>query len=129
VFGCGVSVQHDSGPQCVPTINNPNFAAGNYIMFASATSGDRSNNHNFSQCSIGNMTLVRLISATVDVHNSIKIYTNPHPFPQILFPSSPIPVQFHFHPIFSTDLLCRQLHNVCTNKVVPIPVSSHLIQQ
>ena len=53
-----VSVQHDSGPECVPTIVNPNFPGGNYIMFASATSGDRPNNHNFSLCSIGNMTLV-----------------------------------------------------------------------
>jgi len=51
-------VQHDSGPECVPTIVNPNFPDGNFIMFASATSGDRPNNHNFSTCSIGNMTLV-----------------------------------------------------------------------
>jgi len=57
----GLAMQHDSGPDCVPTIVNPNFAGGNYIMFASATSGDRPNNHNFSLCSIGNMTLVSCI--------------------------------------------------------------------
>ena len=55
-------IQHDSGPECVPTIVNPNFPDGNYIMFASATSGDRPNNHNFSMCSIGNMTLVSSLS-------------------------------------------------------------------
>jgi len=54
-------LQHDSGPECVPTIVNPNFPGGNYIMFASATSGDRPNNHNFSLCSIGNMTLVWMV--------------------------------------------------------------------
>jgi len=49
---------HDSGPQCVPLLANPNDPNGNYIMYASATSGDRLNNHKFSVCSIGNMTLV-----------------------------------------------------------------------
>jgi hypothetical protein len=49
--------QHDAG-SCVPTSTNPNEPAGNYIMFASATSGDRSNNNKFSECSIRNMTNV-----------------------------------------------------------------------
>lgn len=49
---------HDSGDVCVPSQSNPNNPHGNYIMFASATSGDKPNNHNFSICSSGNMTLV-----------------------------------------------------------------------
>ena len=31
---------------------------GNYIMFASATSGERPNNSKFSNCSIGNISAV-----------------------------------------------------------------------
>lgn len=50
--------QHDSGHSCVPTITDPNDPNGNYIMFASATSGDRANNDDFSSCSIRNMTQV-----------------------------------------------------------------------
>jgi disintegrin and metalloproteinase domain-containing protein 10 len=49
---------HDSGDICVPSQNNQNNPNGNFIMFASATSGDKPNNHNFSSCSIGNMTQV-----------------------------------------------------------------------
>jgi len=49
---------HDSGDTCVPSLSNSNHGNGNYIMFASATSGDKTNNHNFSSCSIGNMTQV-----------------------------------------------------------------------
>ncbi|XP_055333789.1 disintegrin and metalloproteinase domain-containing protein 10-like [Paramacrobiotus metropolitanus] len=36
----------------------PNGAAGNYIMYPSATNGDRPNNDKFSPCSIENMTAV-----------------------------------------------------------------------
>jgi hypothetical protein len=53
-----VYLQHDSGPDCVPTTEDPNHQEGNFIMFASATSGDRANNHKFSTCSISNITLV-----------------------------------------------------------------------
>lgn len=44
---------HDYPPECRP--GGPN---GNYIMFASATSGDRPNNSKFSSCSIGNISNV-----------------------------------------------------------------------
>ncbi|CAH1186905.1 unnamed protein product [Phyllotreta striolata] len=44
---------HDYPPECRP--GGPN---GNYIMFASATSGDRPNNSKFSTCSVGNISNV-----------------------------------------------------------------------
>ncbi|XP_050507838.1 disintegrin and metalloproteinase domain-containing protein 10 isoform X2 [Diabrotica virgifera virgifera] len=44
---------HDYPPECRP--GGPN---GNYIMFASATSGDRPNNSKFSSCSVGNISNV-----------------------------------------------------------------------
>lgn len=34
------------------------FLLGNYIMFASATSGERPNNSRFSNCSVGNISSV-----------------------------------------------------------------------
>ncbi|KAL1505705.1 hypothetical protein ABEB36_005210 [Hypothenemus hampei] len=44
---------HDYPPEC-----RPGGFEGNYIMFASATSGDRPNNSKFSSCSIGNISNV-----------------------------------------------------------------------
>ncbi|VEN50763.1 unnamed protein product [Callosobruchus maculatus] len=44
---------HDYPPEC-----RPGGPSGNYIMFASATSGDRPNNSKFSSCSIGNISNV-----------------------------------------------------------------------
>ncbi|KAL3277841.1 hypothetical protein HHI36_013182 [Cryptolaemus montrouzieri] len=44
---------HDYPPECRPGGLN-----GNFIMFASATSGDRPNNSKFSTCSIGNISNV-----------------------------------------------------------------------
>uniref|UniRef100_A0A1B6CER3 Peptidase M12B domain-containing protein n=1 Tax=Clastoptera arizonana TaxID=38151 RepID=A0A1B6CER3_9HEMI len=44
---------HDYPPDCRPGGLN-----GNYIMFASATSGDRPNNSKFSSCSVGNISNV-----------------------------------------------------------------------
>uniref|UniRef100_A0A6P7FQB9 Disintegrin and metalloproteinase domain-containing protein 10 n=1 Tax=Diabrotica virgifera virgifera TaxID=50390 RepID=A0A6P7FQB9_DIAVI len=46
-------IKHDYPPECRP--GGPN---GNYIMFASATSGDRPNNSKFSSCSVGNISNV-----------------------------------------------------------------------
>lgn len=45
--------QHDYPSEC-----RPGGVNGNYIMFASATSGDRPNNSKFSTCSIGNISNV-----------------------------------------------------------------------
>lgn len=47
------SLQHDYPQECRPGGLN-----GNYIMFASATSGDRPNNSKFSPCSIRNISNV-----------------------------------------------------------------------
>ena len=48
--------QHDDGKECTPyTEPNPD-KNGNYIMFASATSGDRKHNSMFSTCSKGNIS-------------------------------------------------------------------------
>uniref|UniRef100_A0A348G5Z3 ADAM10 endopeptidase n=1 Tax=Odontomachus monticola TaxID=613454 RepID=A0A348G5Z3_ODOMO len=44
---------HDFPPEC-----RPGGMDGNYIMFASATSGNRPNNSKFSKCSIGNISNV-----------------------------------------------------------------------
>ncbi|XP_031334981.1 disintegrin and metalloproteinase domain-containing protein 10 isoform X3 [Photinus pyralis] len=44
---------HDYPPECRPGGLN-----GNFIMFASATSGDRPNNSRFSGCSVGNISNV-----------------------------------------------------------------------
>ena len=50
---------HDYPEECRPGGNN-----GNYIMFASATSGDRENNNKFSPCSVKNISAV--LDAVVD---------------------------------------------------------------
>lgn len=50
---------HDSGPLCAPYGTNRKEAEdGNYIMFASATMGDKPNNDDFSVCSLDNITRV-----------------------------------------------------------------------
>jgi hypothetical protein len=46
-------LQHDYPQEC-----RPGGSSGNFIMFASATSGDRPNNSKFSSCSIGNISNV-----------------------------------------------------------------------
>lgn len=52
-------IGHNFGsPHDYPAECRPGGPAGNYIMFASATSGDRPNNSRFSQCSVGNISAV-----------------------------------------------------------------------
>ena len=51
--------QHDYPAHC-----RPGGQEGNYIMFASATSGDRFNNNKFSNCSKHNVS--RVLDAIVD---------------------------------------------------------------
>lgn len=53
IWECFSNFQHDYPPDCRPGGLN-----GNFIMFASATSGDRPNNSKFSSCSIGNISNV-----------------------------------------------------------------------
>lgn len=50
---------HDYPPEC-----RPGGGRGNFIMFASATSGDRDNNNKFSPCSVKNISAV--LDAVVD---------------------------------------------------------------
>ena len=45
--------QHDTTAEC-----SPGGSAGNYIMFARATSGDKTNNRRFSPCSRSKMNAV-----------------------------------------------------------------------
>ncbi|KAL4708304.1 hypothetical protein ACJJTC_007710, partial [Scirpophaga incertulas] len=52
-------IGHNFGsPHDYPSECRPGGTAGNYIMFASATSGDRPNNSRFSACSVGNISAV-----------------------------------------------------------------------
>lgn len=52
-------IGHNFGsPHDYPLECQPGLPDGNYIMFASATSGDKKNNAQFSRCSINNITLV-----------------------------------------------------------------------
>ncbi len=46
-------MQHDYPQEC-----RPGGVRGNFIMFASATSGDRDNNNQFSHCSKSNISAV-----------------------------------------------------------------------
>jgi len=52
-------IGHNFGsPHDYPDSCHPGGAKGNYIMFASATSGDRDNNNKFSACSVKNISAV-----------------------------------------------------------------------
>nr|CAG4648533.1 EOG090X02I4 [Polyphemus pediculus] len=52
-------IGHNFGsPHDYPSHCRPGDQNGNYIMFASATSGDRPNNSKFSNCSVGNISSV-----------------------------------------------------------------------
>lgn len=52
-------IGHNFGsPHDYPSECRPGGQQGNFIMFASATSGDRPNNSRFSSCSIGNISQV-----------------------------------------------------------------------
>ncbi|XP_022900053.2 disintegrin and metalloproteinase domain-containing protein 10 isoform X1 [Onthophagus taurus] len=52
-------IGHNFGsPHDYPSDCRPGGQTGNFIMFASATSGDRPNNSKFSTCSVGNISMV-----------------------------------------------------------------------
>ena len=60
--------QHDKGVQCAPYGSSQVDAnKGNYIMYASATSGDKVHNSMFSPCSKDNIT--RVLDAVVNRRN------------------------------------------------------------
>ncbi|XP_038058240.1 disintegrin and metalloproteinase domain-containing protein 10-like [Patiria miniata] len=49
---------HDYPATCRPGDSSATRSQGNYIMYPSATSGDKPNNKQFSDCSVNNMSLV-----------------------------------------------------------------------
>ena len=51
-------IGHNFGSLHDPASCRPGGSRGNYIMFASATSGDRDNNNKFSPCSVKNISAV-----------------------------------------------------------------------
>ncbi|TKR93500.1 hypothetical protein L596_007945 [Steinernema carpocapsae] len=63
-------IGHNFGsPHDFPQECQPGLPDGNYIMFASATSGDKPNNAKFSKCSVANISMVLsevLLSVPVD---------------------------------------------------------------
>ncbi|KAL3886424.1 hypothetical protein ACJMK2_026416 [Sinanodonta woodiana] len=67
---------HDSGTECAPFgTSRPDANDGNYIMFPSATSGDRPHNNQFSPCSKGNISQV--LDAVVNQRNGkVFCFTN-----------------------------------------------------
>lgn len=62
--GHNFGAAHDSDAECTPysSFKDPN---GNYIMFASATSGDRPNNRLFSNCSTRAIAAVSRFGSTI----------------------------------------------------------------
>ncbi|XKL60573.1 hypothetical protein PGB90_007630 [Kerria lacca] len=66
-------IGHNFGsPHDYPAECRPGGLSGNYIMFASATSGDRPNNSKFSSCSIGNISSVLDAIEEKKKHNCFK---------------------------------------------------------
>ncbi|UYV71774.1 ADAM10 [Cordylochernes scorpioides] len=58
-----LTLAHEIGHNCgsphdFPLKCRPGGSTGNYIMYASATSGDRQNNNKFSSCSVSNISAV-----------------------------------------------------------------------
>ncbi|VUZ49386.1 unnamed protein product [Hymenolepis diminuta] len=56
-MGHNLGAKHDDDfkeetPACLPSVDDPK---GNYIMFASATGGDKENNNKFSMCSVNSI--------------------------------------------------------------------------
>jgi len=66
-------IGHNFGsPHDYPLECRPGGGSGNYIMFASATSGDRDNNNKFSPCSIKNISAVLDAVKDERKHNCFK---------------------------------------------------------
>ncbi|VDO05588.1 unnamed protein product, partial [Rodentolepis nana] len=56
----------DETPACLPSVDDPK---GNYIMFASATGGDKENNNKFSLCSVN--SIARLLHQVLKNHTRV----------------------------------------------------------
>ena len=64
-------LQHDTGAKCAPYGTTRSDASeGNYLMFASATMGDKPHNNHFSECSRDNIT--RVLDAVINELNGKK---------------------------------------------------------
>lgn len=66
-MGHNLGAKHDDDfkdevPECLPSVDDPK---GNYIMFASATGGDKDNNNQFSNCS--SHSIARLLNQVLKV--------------------------------------------------------------
>ena len=62
-FGAKHDDDHKDEPYgCLPSVDDPR---GNFIMFASATSGDKENNNKFSACSSD--SIARLLDRVLSV--------------------------------------------------------------
>lgn len=66
-MGHNLGAKHDDDfreevPACLPSVDDPK---GNYIMFASATGGDKENNNQFSNCSVA--SIARLLHQVLKV--------------------------------------------------------------
>ncbi len=66
-MGHNLGAKHDDDfkeetPACLPSVDDPK---GNYIMFASATGGDKENNNKFSTCSVS--SIARLLNQVLRV--------------------------------------------------------------
>lgn len=67
-FGAKHDDDHKHEPfECLPSVNDPK---GNYIMFASATSGNKDNNNKFSTCSLDS------IAKLLDRVMSVSLFIN-----------------------------------------------------
>lgn len=72
-------IGHNFGsPHDFPQDCRPGGSQGNFIMYASATSGERPNNHKFSYCSVKNITSVLMaVTSTDNKDNCFEVDNGP----------------------------------------------------
>lgn len=74
-MGHNLGAKHDDDfkeetPACLPSVDDPK---GNYIMFASATGGDKENNNKFSVCSVNSIARLLHQVLKVTIWNSSEL--------------------------------------------------------
>lgn len=75
-MGHNLGAKHDDDfkeelPSCLPSVDDPK---GNYIMFASATGGDKENNNKFSNCSLN--SIARLLTHVLKSDSNCFLTSN-----------------------------------------------------
>ncbi|KAL7064307.1 hypothetical protein AAHC03_05360 [Spirometra sp. Aus1] len=75
-MGHNLGAKHDDDfkedfPSCLPSVDDPK---GNYIMFASATGGDKENNNKFSNCSLN--SIARLLTHVLKSESNCFLTSN-----------------------------------------------------